>query len=123
MHIIYLEPLEPQVYNDQASENITEPPKGAAYIPEDFPLPPNFPRLSRLEAEELSYTYEVEVEKKNEETGKMETVPEQRTKMMMTVTVMEETTLPIPEPTPEPNPEMTVWDELDAAYEEGVNSI
>ena len=31
--------------------------------------------------------------------------------------------LPIPEPTPEPNPEMTVWDELDAAYQEGVESI
>lgn len=30
---------------------------------------------------------------------------------------------PLPEPTPEPNSEMTVWDELDAAYEEGVNSI
>lgn len=98
MHIIYLTPLEPQVYNDQASENITEPPKGAAYIPEDFPLPPNFPRLSRLEAEELPYTYDVEVEKKNEETGEMEPVTEQRTKMMMTVTLMEETTLPIPEP-------------------------
>ena len=104
MHIIYLEPLEPQVYNDQASENITEPPEGAAYIPEDFPLPPNFPRLSRLEAEELPYTYEVEVEKENEETGEMKPVTEQRTKMMMTVTVMEETTLPIPEPTPEAEP-------------------
>ena len=104
MHIIYLEPLEPQVYNDQASENITEPPKGAAYIPEDFPLPPNFPRLSHLEAEELPYTYEVEVEKMNLETGKMEPVTEQRTKMMMTVTVMEETTLPIPEPTVDTEP-------------------
>lgn len=104
MHIIYLEPLEPQVYNDQASENITEPPKGAAYIPEDFPLPSTFPRLGSLEAEELPYTYEVEVEKKNEETGEMETVIEQRTKMMMTVTVMEETTLPIPKPAFEPDP-------------------
>ena len=26
-------------------------------------------------------------------------------------------------PTPEPTEELTVWDELDAAYREGVNSI
>ena len=33
--------------------------------------------------------------------------------------------LPMPEPEPEPEPEepMSVWDELDAAYQEGVNSI
>lgn len=28
-----------------------------------------------------------------------------------------------PAPTPEPTPEPTVWDELAAAYQEGVNSI
>ena len=117
MHIIYLEPLEPQVYNDLKSENITEPPEGAAYIPEVFALPSSFPRLSRLEAEELPYTYEVEVKK----DGKP--IIEKRTKIMMTVTAMEETTLPIPDPTPEPTTELTIWDELDAAYEEGVNSI
>lgn len=117
MHIIYLEPLEPQVYNDLKSENMTEPPEGAAYIPEDFPLPPNFPRLSRLEAAELPYTYEVEVEKDGE------VIFEKRTEMMMTVTVMEETTLPIPEPAFGPEPGISVWDELDAAYAEGVNSI
>ena len=27
-----------------------------------------------------------------------------------------------PEPEPEPDPELSVWDELDAAYQEGVNS-
>ena len=34
------------------------------------------------------------------------------------------TPLPMPEPTPEPEPEdeTSVWDELDAAYQEGVNS-
>ena len=117
MHIIYLTPLEPQVYNDQESSSITEPPEGAAYIPDDFPLPSSFPRLSRLEAAELPHAYEAKVG----EDEKM--VTEQRTKMIMTVTVMEETTLPIPDPTPEPTPELTIWDELDAAYEEGVNSI
>ena len=28
---------------------------------------------------------------------------------------------PEPEPEPEPTPELSVWDELDAAYTEGVN--
>lgn len=99
MHIICLTPLEDGVYNDHASDNISAPPEGWAYIPEDFPKPSTFPRLGGLEAEELPYTYEVEVEKKNEET-----VTEQRTKMMMTVTVMTEGTLPEPEPVPESEP-------------------
>ena len=30
--------------------------------------------------------------------------------------------MPEPEPTPEPEEETSVWDELDAAYQEGVNS-
>lgn len=30
--------------------------------------------------------------------------------------------MPEPEPIPEPESEMTVWDELDAAYQEGVNT-
>lgn len=29
--------------------------------------------------------------------------------------------MPEPEPEPEPTPELSVWDELDAAYTEGVN--
>lgn len=29
----------------------------------------------------------------------------------------------LPEPEPEPEPEQTVWDELDAAYREGVNGV
>ncbi len=44
---------------------------------------------------------------------------------MMTVTSMTEGTLPEPQPETEPKPttEPTVWDELDAAYQEGVNDI
>ena len=30
---------------------------------------------------------------------------------------------PAPEPKPEPEDETSVWDELDAAYQEGVNSV
>lgn len=31
--------------------------------------------------------------------------------------------MPEPEPIPEPESEPSVWDELDAAYQEGVNSV
>lgn len=31
--------------------------------------------------------------------------------------------IPEPEPVPEPETEASVWDELDAAYQEGVNSV
>ena len=31
--------------------------------------------------------------------------------------------MPEPEPIPEPEPETSVWDELDAAYQEGVDSV
>lgn len=37
------------------------------------------------------------------------------------VTSMTERTVPEPDPTPEPVQEPTVWDELDAAYQEGVS--
>lgn len=116
MHIICLDPLEDGVYNDHASDNITAPPEGWAYIPEDFTKPSTFPRLGSLEAEELPYVYEIEVEKDGE------IVIEERIKTMMTVTVMTEGTLPEPKPTPEPM-DKDIWDELDAAYTEGVESI
>ena len=37
------------------------------------------------------------------------------------VTSMTARTVPEPEPTPDPVQELTVWDELDAAYQEGVS--
>ncbi len=76
MHIICLTPLEEGVYNDIASENITTPPDGWAYIPEDFPLPSTFPRLGSIKAEE------------KEIDGRT----------IMTVTEMTEGTLPEPVP-------------------------
>jgi hypothetical protein len=94
MHIICLTPVEPGVYNDHKADHITTPPDGWAYIPEDFPLPSTFPRLGSIEAEEIDGT--------------------------VTVTSMTEGTLP--EPVPEPEAPPTAWDEMDAAYQEGVNA-
>ena len=96
MHIINLTPLEEGVYNDHKADHITAPPEGWAMIPEDFPLPSTFPRLGSIEAKEITYTYDVETEKQDEETGEMVTVTEQREKVIMTVTAMTEGTLPEP---------------------------
>ena len=128
MHIICLTPLAEGVYNDHSAEHITAPPEGWAYIPEDMVLPSTFPRLGSLEAEELTYTREVEVEREviktrpveifdedgnavivTEEYTETETVMETHEYKMMTVTAMTEGTLP--EPIPEPEPEPTA-DEL-----------
>lgn len=117
MHIICLTPLEPGVYNDHSAEHITMPKEGEAYIPEpgdpvplewagkeiDYTKPSTFPRLGSLEAEELTYIREVEVQT---EDG---TGTETHEYKMMTVTHMTEGTLP--EPIPEPEPEPTA-DEL-----------
>ena len=118
MHIICLTPLAPGVYNDHKADHIAYPPEGWAVIPEVFPLPSTFPRLGSIEAEEMPYTREVEVQKEVTKTrevesfdaeGKPITVTEEYTEMeivtetveytMMTVTAMTEGT--IPEPAPE----------------------
>lgn len=120
MHIIDLTPLEVGVYNDHKADHITAPPDGWAMIPENFPLPSTFPRLGSIEAEEITYTYDVEVEKEETKTRDIEIldengepkivqeeykekvmVTEQRERVIMTVTKMEEGTLPdIPEAEP-----------------------
>ena len=96
MHIIDLTPLEEGVYNDHKADHITAPPEGWAMIPYDMVLPSTFPRLGSIEAKEITYTYDVETEKQDEETGEMVTVTEQREKVIMTVTAMTDGTLPEP---------------------------
>ena len=108
MHIINLTPLEAGVYNDHKADHITAPPEGWAMIPEDMELPSTFPRLGSIEAKEITYTYDVEVEKQDEETGEMVTVTERREKVIMTVTAMTEGTLPEPVD-PEPTEEEMQW--------------
>lgn len=115
MHIICMTPLAEGVYNDHKADHITAPPEGWAYIPEDFVLPSTFPRLGSIEAEELTYIREVEVQKpviKERDTGmvdedgnpimepytEMEPVTEEREYTMLTVTNMTEGALPEPVP-------------------------
>lgn len=96
MHIIDLTPLEEGVYNDHKADHITAPPEGWAMIPDDMVLPSTFPRLGSITSEEKTYTYDVEVEKQDEETGETVTTTEQRERVIMTVTAMTEGTLPEP---------------------------
>lgn len=125
MYIICLTPLTEGVYNDNFNPLITTPPEGWAMIPEDMELPSTFPRLGSLEAENIDYPYEVVVEKKDEETGEIVKVTEQRVRTIMTVTKMTEGTLPEPkeEPEQEADAEPVSWEAMAAAIEEGVNSI
>ena len=123
MHIIDLTPLEAGVYNDHNADHITMPPEGWAMIPEDMGKPSTFPRLGSITAEEITYPYEVEVEKDvvkyrdvevigedgepvivQEEYTEKEMVIEQREKVIMTVVEMTEGTVPEPEPEVEPEP-------------------
>lgn len=108
MHIIDLTQLEVGVYNDHKADNITEPPKGWAMIPDDMVLPSTFPRLGSIKAEPITYPYEVDVEVRNEETGEVEIVKEQRERVIMTVVEMTEGTLPEPVE-PEPTNDELVW--------------
>lgn len=97
MWIIDLTPVEPGVYCDHRGDHITEPPEGWAVIPDDFIVPHTFPRLGSIKARNVGG--------------------------VMTVTDMTEGTLPEPvEPEP-PETEDSVWDELDRAYQEGVDSV
>ena len=111
MHIINLTPLEEGVYNDHKADHITAPPEGWAMIPEGFALPSTFPRLGSITAEEKTYTYDVEVEKQDEETGETVKTTEQREKVIMTVTAMTEGTLPEPVD-PEPTEEELQWQSI-----------
>ena len=109
MHIIQLDALEPGVYNDHYKSGISEPPEGWAMIPDDMALPRTFPRLGEPpEVEEITYQYEVEEERVDEETGEKVMVKVQKAHVILTVTKMTEGTLPALEP-PEPTNDELQW--------------
>ena len=83
------------------------PPVGWAMIPEDMETPDTFPFVE-IEVEEVSVMVDG-----GEEPQEVK---------YMVVTSITAGVMPEPAPTPEPEPEKNVWDELDAAYQEGVNT-
>ena len=106
-------------HNSHSADHITTVPEGWAMIPDDFAVPSTFPFVA-IEAEEVTYTREVEVEKEvtktreveaidengnpitiTEEYKEMERVTEERPYTMMTVISMTEGEVPeAPEPEP-----------------------
>lgn len=94
MHIIEINALENGAHRNQ-NGGVSVLPDGWAVIPNGMTLE-NFP-FGEVEAEEFNG--------------------------VMTVTKWTAGVMPEPEPIPEPETEMTVWDELDAAYQEGVDSV
>ena len=96
MRIIEIAPLDNGAHRNQ-SGGLSVVPAGWAVIPADMETP-NFP-FGEVEVDEING--------------------------VMTVTKWTPGEMPEPEPVPEPEqPESdtNVWDELDAAYQEGVNS-
>lgn len=106
-------------HNDHRADHITSVPDGWAMIPDEFTVPATFPFVG-IEAEEVTYTREVEEEKEvtktreietidhegnpitiTEEYKAMERVTEERPYTMMTVISMAEGEVP---PAPEPEP-------------------
>ena len=93
MRIIEIAALDNGAHRNQTG-NLRTIPEGWAVIPSDMECE-NFP-FGELTVEEVNG--------------------------VMTVTSWTPGTIPEPEPTPEPETEPSVWDELDAAYTEGVNA-
>lgn len=92
MRIIEIALLDNGAHRNQSYPGFV--PNGWAFIPADMETE-NFP-FGELEVEEANG--------------------------VMTVTKWTPGEMPEPEPIPEPEEETSVWDELDAAYQEGVNS-
>lgn len=92
MWIVKIEANANGSHDDHRADHITFPPDGWAMIPDGFSLPASYP-FCEIEAEELTYTREVE---SLDEEGNVVTAAVEYT--MMTVTAMTEGTLPEPDP-------------------------
>ena len=93
MKIIEIAPLDNGAHRNQ-SGGLSVVPEGWAVVPYDMETP-NLP-FGEVEVAEIDG--------------------------VMTVTKWTPGVMPEPEPVPEPEEPASVWDELDAAYQEGVNS-
>lgn len=94
MRIIEIAPLDNGAHRNQ-NGGLSVVPSGWAVIPDDM-VCENFP-FGEVEVAEIDG--------------------------VMTVTKWTPGEMPEPEPVPEPEEPMSVWDELDAAYQEGVDSV
>lgn len=100
MRLIEILALDNGAHRNYTIEGEAPIPEGWAVIPEEMESPETFPF--------------VDVVAKDVDGVMIVT--------SMTAGVMPEPE-PEPEPEPQPDPEPSVWDELDAAYREGVDSV
>lgn len=141
MWIVKLEANPNGSHNDHRADHIATVPEGWAMIPDDFTVPSTFPFVG-IEAEDVTFYREVEVEKEvtktrevetldmegnaitiTEEYTEMETVTEERPYTMHTVTAMTEGEVPVveeeeAEPTTEER--VTALEEQYAAIEDAL---
>lgn len=112
LHIIKIEQNANGSHADQMGVGIGIP-EGWAIVPEGLSLPDTYPFVN-IEVEEI-------IETTVGENGEQIQVPSG----VYMVTAVTAGVVPEPEPEPEPEPvvRLTVWDELDAAYKEGVDSV
>lgn len=94
MYMIEIIALDNGAHNNHTYHGVL--PEGWAVIREDISELENFP-FGEVTAEEIDG--------------------------LMTVTSWTPGEMPEPEPAPEPETEDNVWEQLDAAYQEGVNSV
>ena len=93
MRIVEIKAFESGGHDNQTVNGIIPVPEGWAVVPDDLAVR-NFP-FGEVEAAEVDG--------------------------VMTVTKWTPGVVPDPDPVPDPDDESTVWDELDEAYQEGVN--
>lgn len=139
MKIIEIQALTNGAHRNQGGDFSTIP-NGWAVIPDYIVIPDTFPFVD-IEVEEITYYREEETVQNvtktrevssvddmgnpvtvTEEYTEQEIVMEQKPYTAMTVTSMDAGVVPEPEPEQKPATVPTVWDELDAAYTEGVNA-
>lgn len=129
MTIIEIQALPNGAHRNQTVFGEAPLPEGWAVLAEGLEKPPSWPFVDPTVEEVTCYktvTYlreKVEHREDGEEVRTLEEVTEEVPYTVLTVTAMTEREKPAKEEAEAPIPTgtSTVWDELDAAYQEGVN--
>ena len=125
MTIIEIQALPNGAHRNQTVFGEVTLPEGWAVLAEGLEKPPSWPFVDPTVEEVTCYktvTYlreKVEIREDGEEVRTLEDVTEEVPYTVPTVTAMIEREKPEKPDAPEPSSTPTVWDELDAAYQEG----
>ena len=128
--IIEIQALDNGAHRNQTINGTISVPAGWAVVPEDMEKPASWPFVDIVGVEDKVYTKTVtylrdkfEPTEDGQTVHTVEEVTEEVPYTVLTVTAMTEREKPAKEEAETPTPAVTttVWDELDAAYQEGVN--